>query len=136
MNTINKVLIAIMLLAISTVGFTACSSDDDDDTPASGDAVKMVVGTYMGTMRIGSTIFESTTLTIVNAGSSKVTLTTNKGGTTPKTVLVTMLPDNVTVSGDGDTATFGYQSSTKLIIVGTKKQKESDVVYTFEGSKQ
>ncbi len=133
-KTLNRFFIAITLV-IFAVGFTACGDDDDDTT--SNDAVKMVVGTYSGTLRVNAIgTPQSAILTISDAGGGKVKLTTDVGNTTPKEVLVTVLPDGATVSGESDAASLGYVSSTKLLIVGTKQQQASDVTYTFEGTKR
>lgn len=140
-NGIQKLMSGFMVMVIVGSLFFSCKSSDDNDqpTPASGQSIDPIVGTFKGTIRIATQDYYNAIVVVSKVDASHIKVQPKSGevysGATPK-VLTAQNPVGVGVGGNDPEGSVNYLISTKALQISTKKTAASDVEFYYEGTKQ
>lgn len=135
---LNKNFIVVMIVIAVAMGFSACGSDDDDNTPSNDRASAVLAGTYKGSMTTypGSNDFYDVTLTITELKDGTVKITANKGNVTEREIDVKWNGDKYIIGGTNVVGILSYTVESKVVEFVTVATKETDITYSFKGTKQ
>lgn len=129
------------LLIISTV-ITGCSKDDDDNNGPGSGAAEVVAGTYKGQLSVGGEEFYDAIIIATDEGDSKVKFAAKSGeaysDVTPQTMLAKSIGASASagIIAQGANGTFSFDPETKYIVMYTTKTADTDIEFSFQGTKQ
>ncbi|MDR3057344.1 MAG: hypothetical protein LBU84_04285 [Prevotella sp.] len=131
----SKYFIAIIVFAV-TVGFSACSSDDDDDNPKSDKLSEFLVGTYEGKVQtVKGTVNATMKVTATGDNSVKIEFVGDRPEGTAESVSTNLrVADSNTIIGTAATVVnLLYYKDVKNL---TCQHTGGDVIYSFQGTKK
>ncbi|WP_413512977.1 hypothetical protein [Myroides odoratus] len=152
MKNIKLKISLLATLALVSMGtlVTSCSSSDDNggpDLPEKG-VIDDAIGTYKGTMRVHDDIagtdkyeFYDVVMLVTKVDNQHVKVTAKSNEVysvvAEKVIKVegNYNKDITSVTGDLS-GFFWYHSDTKTVDIHANKQAATEIIYTFEGSKQ
>lgn len=140
-KTFCKYFLAMIVFAMS-IGFSACGSDDDDDSTGKSteSAAATLAGTYKGRLDTWSADtytqnYFDVILTVTDLKNGKIRVSANKGNATPKEIEAKWNGENYIVGSDTQ-GSLTYDVASKIFSVATKQTAETDIEMVFEGIKQ
>lgn len=149
----KKRIVFVGILSMMMLGTTAtsCSSDDNGYEELAKGSVDVVVGTYVGTLNANivdadASVWYDAVILVTKDGEGRMKVSAQPGqpysSVTPKTFTVEssyIYEDNtydvLSLIGSLE-GYFTYTGANKNLSIFTHKQSETDVSYSFEGTKQ
>jgi len=130
----------LMVLTLVTLAFVGCSKDKDEPIQTGG-SIDAAVGTYKGSLDLSNTtgpMFDKTlTVTKISDNTLKVEI----GDKTLKIPakefkVINNMNISIQTSGVSPEGSFLFDVKNKTLLCQGQKTKETEVFYTFEGTKQ
>lgn len=129
----------LMVLTLVTLAFVGCSKDKDEPIQTGG-SIDAAVGTYKGSLDMtpGGELFDKT-LTVTKVSDN--TLRVEIGDKSLKLPIkefkvINNMNISIQTSGVSPEGSFLFDVKNKTLLCQGQKTKETDIFYTFEGTKQ